>query len=190
MPSISARALALSAVVSFGGLSVACADATRCDVALAHAEEARAQAAQREQQIAWLSWSQAQLAAQVQRGALASGNDAEREALRRRVELLEAENAALAARAEQAERRLVVESGRAAEGKRRLDPTVPYALTGFLAKPRDTGKQEASLLRRATRPSRRLDPMVPYGSEGGAATLGPDSSGAPVKRTLDEEVPY
>jgi hypothetical protein len=168
------RALAMSGVLAMAAAQVACVDQARCAAAIDGVAQARAEGERRDRALAWLGFQQAQLAAQV-------NGDGEREALRRRVAMLEAENAALAARLE------TLAPPRAASSvKRRLDPSMPYELDRAPV----SGKQEGTIFRRAIRPSRTLDPMVPYEPEAGAVTQAPTSAGPPATRTLDEDVPY
>jgi hypothetical protein len=184
MKSTFARVLTASGLLLLAGASTACVDEARCDAALAGVAGVRSEAArretQRDAQIAWLRWWQTSMAVQLQSVAANAGNDA----LKRQLAALEAENAMLAQRLERAERRIEearapassVEHGLAAQppvAPRRLDPVVPYDLTGFLSRPPSSGKREAhGATGAASRPLERRDP-VPAG-----------------QRTLDETVPY
>lgn len=179
-----ARVLAIIGVLAAASASVACVDQARCDAAVEGVAQARAEGERRDRQLAWLGLWQAQLAAQTQGGTPLGGGDAEREALRQRVALLEAENAALTVRLDRAEQKLGATSS-----KRRLDPSVPYPLTTSLDRPPASGKHEGSILRRAARPSRKLDPVVPYEPGSGAVTQAPPAA-PPATRMLDEDVPY
>jgi hypothetical protein len=85
------RVAALAAALVLGALG--CADTSRCDAALASVERARAEAAQRDAQLAWLRAQLAQFASD-----LIARNAADRDLLLARIAALEATNAALVQR--------------------------------------------------------------------------------------------
>lgn len=176
----------LFAVTSIVALASGCIDEARCDAAMDGIARARREAVQRDLQIAWLGWQQAQIAAAVVDGGTRVTSDPERDAMQRRIAALEAENASLMVRLGRAERELAAPRG--SLSRRRLDEAVPYDRVAV--RPSD----DDGLVRRGMLPSARtLDEAVPYElqAEHRAAPLTTlRASKPPSKRTLDESVPY
>lgn len=118
-----------------------CADPSRCDAVEANLARVRAEAAQRDAQVAWILYQQRVLSERVD----VQGIDG-RDALIRMIAALKTENAVLAERLDRAERRL----GLPAAQPRALDDGVPFVQAIAHPHPRDTA------------PPRTLDERVPY----------------------------